>query len=224
MPKTRLLWEHNPKGTSPVKSFHEGKIVFPSDVGQGAPGPGCSTRSVPTRQGEVEDVVLFLNHKGTAYIAYPATDGSRLELPGAESPIDVQWATNSEKPTDVICNLTIGESYYRIFPGAKEQWLETSPFKDRASVFTSVPSPGETTTCLIHWRTSSVGSIQGVAYPMLEDKDLELVREGSGRLFGIGGIADLVLYKEGSHTVTAKLGENGEIIVTLTPIATPDES
>lgn len=218
----RLLWEHNTRSEGVISSSG-GVIVFPSDVNQSAPSTECKTRTEPVFPGVIESCVLFRNPKGKSFVAYPEAGGAeRIQLPGVLEPMEITWSANPEKEGEVMASIVIGDVYYRIFPG-QEQWWPNTYRKDMTTPWSSYPTDDQTTSCFVNWRTSVAGSIIGNAYPVIQETDEEELVVAPNRLFSIAGVADLVLYNEVSHIVTARRDENGVIVIELTP-TTPGES
>lgn len=220
---TKVMWEFD-NMTGRVKSSHNGNIVLPSTVGQSAPDESCVTRTEAAGLGTIEECCLFKNPNSNSWVAYPSYPISVVQLPGVASPMLITWEANHQKPGEVISTHVNGTAYHRIFAGTTPSYWEKSWCRDKTTCWSEFPAAGEVTKCFVHWRTAQTGSVIGTAYPVIEEADEESLISTPNRLYTIAGVADLILFNEDTHTVQAKEGKDGEIIITLTPIATTNES
>lgn len=206
--ETEVVWLVNLKGDPPVVGFHHSHIIiFPSNVGQNSPASECFTRSESVSPGTLEKCVLFLNPGGRSYVAYPVRDVPALNLPGATTPIELNWEENTQQVGCIATLFLDAEQsrYVRVFPAGN------SPHNPPGSAnWSETPRPGETHLCLVQYVVVATGNVVGYAYPFIgQEVEIEVHRG----LVHIGDIGVFIPCEIGWQVHATREGDKVHIVL-----------
>ena len=171
--RVTVAWLPDNKNPENAVGFMGRLPIFPSKPDQNPPSNNCIGRKEPCVPGYAEDCVIFLQHGGKAYVAYPASNGTITRLPGIDEPLMVEWGKNVRDENEMISQFTLtdGITYFRIFKG-DDGTINKSPVGILTKRWYSEPTGGSKSLVWINWITAN-GKPIGYAYQHIENNAIE---------------------------------------------------
>ncbi len=164
-----VVYLEDKKNPGRVVGFYKGNPVYPSRLDQNPPTSDCAVRTQDCAPNTAEDSLLFLQHGGRSFIAYPKIGGRTFSLPGTDFPVDIVMQKSISGDDVMIARIPCddGRSYLTIFPGDNSM-LPVSPNPFLAKPWDGKPNEGKTYRCWVHW-TGDSGKPIGYAYNHVEN-------------------------------------------------------